>query len=389
MDQDSDDQNIESKTTVARFLGESDDGASASSWAGPVSIPNSTAIYKLYKEKEPKSGLPTSSSASESREPPVLFRAEVYDANSENAYKRQAPVAVYYDDSPIKITINDKRTNPFLKTGVKVTDDEKEQGLRPMGWTGSIFMVSSETFAHFPLEVVDEDTTQAKRGRPTLKTDNLDSLSFTNVIGRSIDILSPYLSQKLKDIAGYYPLLYESLDIAHHVNEPWYVLLHQYPKFVAFSREAPSPGSTPERGTTKISEDYLSLQKEHVGHLCDFIKGQFEATVLPCLKNLQKPSPSIEFDMLWYVFEPGTNVYIQAGSSYQACVVMKVVESYEGVSSSSTPYSPQRRLKGWLFTLWYLESDGKTIGRKSIIVPIHAYEGVRELTTLPVCPTAV
>ncbi|KAI1119341.1 hypothetical protein F5Y14DRAFT_394985 [Nemania sp. NC0429] len=117
--------------------------------------------------------------------------------------------------------------------------------------------------------------------------------------------------------------------------------------------------------TTNIaSEDILKLELEHTQHLYDYLKPIFDTSVVTCLDALGQSTPKVSFEVLWYIFEPGTDVYVSKDSEWFVCVVSEVNSSL-----NIPPPERQRCMSGedefWLLEFWYLTFNGATVGRIS------------------------
>lgn len=89
--------------------------------------------------------------------------------------------------------------------------------------------------------------------------------------------------------------------------------------------------------------------------------------------------------MLWYVFKPGTDVYIQKHTKSYAAVVRNVSNEHGSHYYSEHPSG----LEYCNLQVWYLDSDCSKFGRVTIRQRIQAYSGLREVTSLDVCPASI
>ncbi|KAL8707333.1 MAG: hypothetical protein Q9220_007623 [cf. Caloplaca sp. 1 TL-2023] len=132
----------------------------------------------------------------------------------------------------------------------------------------------------------------------------------------------------------------------------------------------------------------LHLEKEHVRHLYEFLKPRHETQVVSTQRYLGRSRPLIAYDMLWYLFRPGTDVYIWVDSLPFACVVDRVQKGHEereDIEERQTTFNAA----SWNLDLWNLDTDGARVARSKLNRTITAYAGYREVVTLPVCPTAI
>ena len=129
----------------------------------------------------------------------------------------------------------------------------------------------------------------------------------------------------------------------------------------------------------------LQLQTEHLRHLEKFLRPRYIDIVLPCQKMLEEFPPRIAFDMLWYIFRPGTDVYVRMDEVVHACVVEKVRNNLDNPEPGRFANT---KLQWCEITVWYLDTDGSRIGRCSATYTIWPYVGLREVTRLGMCPTS-
>jgi hypothetical protein len=405
-----------------------------------ISNAKRTPEYRLYKDRRLKEG-------ADADEPPILWTATVYEANTNvfgiGALRKggpglSAPAAVYYDDQPLKMsfreTQKDQQPLDHASDGKK---DDSSRSHHPI-WTGCVFAVTCWAAAGFPLLVSpNQDLNKDLKKDPKkdrkkdvrksaglalplppapaplasdldvllglgkarnyhLVTSKYDSLEFEKASRSNILIKSPYIYEKLKDFAEYYPSFFMGRHTnAFHkyptgpynggfeISDPWGILFHRFPEIEAFVQS-----ETAKCETQDAEKDWkLKLQREHVSHLYQFLKPLYNSRILPCRKALEQPAPELPFDMLWYAFAPGTDVYIQDGEPVLACVVTRIMnnldEDYE--SADRIAVEPEY----WVLELWYLDTDGEEIGRVPTTRKIYAYSGSQQLTSLEVCPANI
>ncbi len=367
-----------------------------------------TAVHKLHGKQKPSSGRLTSScqeSQGGNAEPGVVFKVTIYDAK-EDANKTRESTAVYPNDSPLEISVSPRKTDHLPGAEAGTVDVKRKPEVIRIGWDGRVLGATCETNAPFPSGAMDGDKKAAAGTKsPPLEIKYINSLRFERVSVASVVIKSPFLYRRLKALAGYYPSFYE-IPCAHFddpttnrsedverpfsIREPWAFLLHRYPEMQAFVNGSNPYVSASKMGLDGTTNDTIRLEKDHVRYLCEFLKPLYETRILPYSKRLREPSPSFPFDMLWYVFAPGTDVYFRTGeSTYQVCVVARVTSNTDDCFPTGLMRRPETKPQQWVLDLWYLESDGKKIGRVSTTCHINAYEGVKELTSLDVCPVSI
>ena len=95
--------------------------------------------------------------------------------------------------------------------------------------------------------------------------------------------------------------------------------------------------------------------------------------------------------MLWYIYKPGTDVYIQTIESVFACVIAEVhsnLDRFKGSRADFTRLFQERGLKYWIITFWHLDLDGVSFSRVRKSAKILPWDGLKELTKLKVCPVS-
>ncbi|KAH9904445.1 P-loop containing nucleoside triphosphate hydrolase protein [Xylariomycetidae sp. FL2044] len=130
----------------------------------------------------------------------------------------------------------------------------------------------------------------------------------------------------------------------------------------------------------------VGFQRKHARVLYDFLEPYYSERVTPLMKQLTGACPVSKFDMIWYIFEPGTEVYVNTEVGCQMCVVEQITSNLD---KQSDERRVDERLRYWDLSLWYLTSDGKFVGRVKTAIRIGAYSGERKLISLPVCPIEI
>ena len=117
--------------------------------------------------------------------------------------------------------------------------------------------------------------------------------------------------------------------------------------------------------------------------LYSFLKPLYEDRIRPCLEALSKPVHRIPFDMLWYLFRPGIDVYVTSGDMVSVSVVRAIkydLEQTEWQSSATPSY--------WEVDTWHLLTNGSRIARVKDTIRLRSYSGFRDVTTLAICPVS-
>lgn len=192
------------------------------------------------------------------------------------------------------------------------------------------------------------------------------------VIERDIKIRSRQIIDVLKKIVGYYPGVLLTAEVVI-LEEPYCLAFHHMTEIEAYLE-------TPTEGGELSDEASQARDKETRRHLKVFSDAcwlHYRTLVDEETSRHRKPTPMATFQMLWLLFKPGTTVYIQMDRGLQACVVERLEFTYHEICRLSNSY---------MLVLWYLNSDGRKVGRcqcKRIISP---YEGERKITSLNVFP---
>lgn len=113
--------------------------------------------------------------------------------------------------------------------------------------------------------------------------------------------------------------------------------------------------------------------------LLDAVRSTYSAEISPVEARLKEPTPTIEFDKLWYMFRPGVDVYVQSTEDVYACVISQTSQTM-----SVSTRRPQLNLY-----MWCLGTDGRRIARLEKYASVGRYSGYTEVTSLPVCPAAI
>ncbi|PGH01694.1 hypothetical protein AJ79_07848 [Helicocarpus griseus UAMH5409] len=289
----------------------------------------------------------------------VIWVASVVDEEAQDMQEEKKIAAVYYDDRPLELNTDVKNSDLQLDSTLKNIGN----GLYPKHecpiWEGCVLEVTLQATASFPWEPSPNfDDTQRRIVPPQFESLQLSHVSESGVVIRSL-----FLYLKRVELVGYYPSFHESVPeeflktsykwtknvhFEATIFEPYAVLLHHFSQIEAFVQRSPLRHEKEnDNGLLQDSEkesvnELVQLQADHVRSLYIFLKPRYEALILPCQKHLAQPIPCVAFDMLWYIFRPGTAVYIETSGAVHVCVVSKV-----------------RYQDKWChLDLWYLDSDG-------------------------------
>ncbi|KAK7913971.1 hypothetical protein PG985_011674 [Apiospora marii] len=353
-------------------------------WAGLA------VTHKLYKTK---AHCDNDKDSDSNPEPAVVWSATVHNKEFSNRMGENRPFAIYQSDKPLDMSLVTKgKPASTGSTGILNTLPTVE---RPqLSWTGRVFEISCKANAWFPK--CTTDWTKQEVPAAQYITDDFESLQFEHIYPGRISITSPFLYRRLKALAGYYPSFFEAsrhadlenlatTDSAHirlplRLPEPSAFLLHRFPDLEAFV-QSPEPQNFLDEKERSI---YL-LEKEHSRHLVEFLKPQYQNLVNPCIKELEQQTPRLSFDILWYVFVPGIDVYLQHETTVQHCVVYNVTPRHPGGNSGKE--NPE--VVAWNLDMWYLNSDGCFVRRRHLSNSIEAFASVKALTELKICPAKI
>ncbi|KAJ8133471.1 hypothetical protein O1611_g155 [Lasiodiplodia mahajangana] len=358
-----------------------------------------TAIHDLYGRDDLLGTADNLPPAGGRDEPSLLWVAAVFKAGDMASVRENRPLAIYNSSSAFRILPGTSQEGIPSTTTAKGFGKEEPQPT----WRGRIFEVFLRATAHFPSDGGDDVLDRGYYRPRRYCTENFESLVFEKATRSSIRIVSPFLYNRLKILAGYYPHFSrqfprdltnlkatsaKELSMKFIIPYPWAFLLHRFPEIEAFVQGSGVP-DTHVASQGYRPADVLNLEREHMKFLYDFLKPHYEENVLPYLERLQQPSPSFPFNKLWCVFKPGTDVYVQLGDSIQAMVVLGIKNNLDDNSIPPEAQITQTELTYWSLDLWYLASDGENIGRQFISCRLYSFPGLKKLTELEACPVSI
>jgi hypothetical protein len=126
---------------------------------------------------------------------------------------------------------------------------------------------------------------------------------------------------------------------------------------------------------TKLKGPRSKLAKEHIDHLVKFAKQHFNSTKnhLDALLKERK----IEYDLLWALFKPHTEVFTSCDWTEQPiCVKYRCGE--EKKRSNGAKY--------WRLECQYIEYDGKTLGYSTTYCGIDHFQGAKPISQIAAYP---
>ena len=317
-------------------------------------------VHQIHHERQRREG---DSKPEILNEPAVLWAAAIYDAQV--TFDLKKPTATYCDDRPMDLIASQTREGTLYD--------------RNPSWEGSVFEVVSRALAYFPENSSKPGTVQVPA--------SIESLKVYAKSGSQILIRSPYLYDKLSEIVGYYPSFHRTRTAIFRpengvsIYEPYSVLLHHFEQIADLATNV-----VPQKSNG--DDELLCLQIEHIRHLERFLRPIYVDKILPCRIQLEGSPPKISFDMLWYLYKPGTDVYVQRYEYIQTCVIGEIFSSLDNVRDVGAQFT-EHEPKYWTLEMWFLNTDGSKIGRSIKVLRIDSYIGFREVTQLDVCPTAI
>ncbi|KAG9230294.1 hypothetical protein BJ875DRAFT_385474 [Amylocarpus encephaloides] len=177
---------------------------------------------------------------------------------------------------------------------------------------------------------------------------------------RELIIHSELLIKALRAIVDYYPgqsLLGEPITI----KEPFSILVHHREELQKYKESC---------------DDAETFH--HISVLQKYLEDNLGDKILEEDARYAKPAPVATFEMLWMLFKPGMDVYSTIDEQRGGFVVQSC-----GPAAGPSQFGRPSALK---ITMWYLDFDGRMVGRRRHEVNIIPFEGEREITSLKVFP---
>ncbi|KAL7766991.1 hypothetical protein ACKLNR_004907 [Fusarium oxysporum f. sp. zingiberi] len=281
----------------------------------------------------------------------------------------------YVDDRPIEFLVGLSPTKPPPETDEDVPE--------PTPWAGPVIIIETLVEADIDLHKLSE----IKKQSEIVASPCLDVLNPKHVSRQHLVVKSPFLAEGLSSLVQYYPSFHQMLNENKRgemkIEEPFAVLFHHFDAIAAMADE--TTGATICNAEDDSKNRRTDLKVVHAQHLMEFLRPIYTESISACQKHLSNSVPRVAFDMVWYPFKPGTDVYVQVDGSTHAAVVMGVRRADVSLSrvwgSGSDGW--------WRVDLWQLETDGSRLQRGFISARINPYSGLRDLINLPVCPVSI
>lgn len=301
-------------------------------------------------------------------DPAIIWKTKVYCPGngkhySDSKIESMEPDLTYIDDRPIQISLGVNRT-------------QSRTVPEPAEWTGPVISI----------EVVVEADSPHISASETMDRRSLDMLNPKRVSRRSLVVESWLLEEALSDIVEYYPSFYRHGHFAPGVGrlkirEPFAVLFHHFDAI-----EARAAGTSEVTMCRSEHDGNTDTMKRHMQHLMEFLRPLYQERILNCEKHLSDSVPRVAFDMIWYLLKPGIDVYVHMEGSIHAAVVLDVKPDAVGQSNL---WKVPGNEEGLLVDLWQLATDGTLLQRNAKSVKMHAYSGLQDVTSLPICPVSI
>ncbi|KAK7971588.1 hypothetical protein PG989_016604 [Apiospora arundinis] len=198
----------------------------------------------------------------------------------------------------------------------------------------------------------------------------------------TITIHSRPLVGFMKSVVSYYPGLNLNGNTVR-IAEPFAILVHHYSQLETFLAKPDDSTAIEEPKTeneeTKKEEKKKNLVNRQLESLLQFVKQpKYDS---PILEEIERNSRGVcTFRMLWYMLRPGSTVYLSRDGRLSAMVISQV-EIDERILRPEAKW-----MRPYEITLWYLDFDGRHVGRSEETVSIPAFEGERLITSLRLFP---
>jgi hypothetical protein len=304
--------------------------------------------------------------------PQVLWRVDVY---RKGLGDREHPTVTFRNDCPYDLSLCQQL--PTTTTQPLDTPDTEQKDVPTLGPDQPVFELETRVL----------EQAKAKGSKHRSRADvreSFDQLQIEKLAKTRMIIHSKALSDALASLVSYYPALPRS-ETPSLIPEPYDLLMHHFSAIEDFAegkgpekepKEAQDLGASPAPEPPHIAVEHMKL-------LYNFLKPQYDNRIKPCLDGLSQPVPKIAFDMIWYLFRPGLDVYAQSDDMISVCVVREVKSNLDLTHwlSSTTP-------SYWEVDAWHLVTNGTKIARTKVVHQIHSYSGLRDVTSLPICPVS-
>ncbi|CAG8972116.1 hypothetical protein HYALB_00008121 [Hymenoscyphus albidus] len=199
-------------------------------------------------------------------------------------------------------------------------------------------------------------------------------------VGTAIKIYSRPFIHALQKLISYWPdtsLVANSVEIM----EPYAILIHHLDALEAYKMTYSEATGREKYRDHPIHKrtDIESCNRETFEHI-NIIKGYLQPYQKDSIREerkLHQQTPAVAtYAMLWLLLKPGITVYAQLDGSTAAFVVSEV----------KCKPSVLRKRGAYHVKLWYLDFDGRHVGRREHNAIIYPFDGSRDITSLTVYP---
>ncbi|CAG8959320.1 hypothetical protein HYFRA_00013090 [Hymenoscyphus fraxineus] len=199
-------------------------------------------------------------------------------------------------------------------------------------------------------------------------------------VGTAIKIYSRPFIHALQKLISYWPdtsLVANSVEIM----EPYAILIHHLDALEAYKMTYSEATGREKYRDHPIHKrtDIESCNRETFEHI-NIIEGYLQPYQKDSIREerkLHQQTPAVAtYAMLWLLLKPGMTVYAQLDGSTAAFVVSEV----------KCEPSVLRKRGAYHVKLWYLDFDGRHVGRREHNAIIYPFDGSRDITSLTVYP---
>lgn len=311
--------------------------------------------------------------------PHILWRVDVYLNSSPGEYR----TLTFRNDRPYDLLLSQQLPTPREQPS-ETPGSERKEVPAPTVRDQPVFELETRVLGFLE----QAESKRSKHQPRTHARESFDQLQIRKFKKMRLIIHSKPLNNALASLVSlsYYPIHSPPEETFIHV-EPYALLMHHFTAIEDFAMSG-KHGKEPEEAKdtdTSPAVEQPMIAVQHMKLLYNFLKPQYDDSIKRCLDSLSQPVPKISFDMLWYLFRPGVDVYIQSYDLISVCVIYRVQSNLdtigsEWLSSTITSY--------WHLETWHLDTDGSRIARTRMKYQIRSYTGLRDVTTLPVCPVS-
>ena len=275
----------------------------------------------------------------------------------------ESPVQATYKIDPVSEENHDQSKSPQRNRSTSrrpSVASEEEDTHREISYIGS---------------VVGEDHDKSEETKP------IERFRPSEVTLRSIAIHSKSLLTLFRSLIVHYPSQSLTGD-SILVSDPFTILGHYYKDFIAIRDGA---GKTVDErilyadeidNPVDLPKDRILIDEETKSHLGLLLKSFEQEYKIGYKREQERYDVGFApYDMLWFLFRPGAEMYARVGGKLTGFVCERTVEMQ------------QKDQLWWEIHCWNLTYDGHKIIRTSHKFKIYRYRGEREILSLAVFPS--